>query len=334
MELSSKNIIAGRWNELLGFGRVDAYGALTAQFPSLQEDASDEWDEAEPVSLNQTVSDKIDMPMDDDWYQFDIPSQANITIQFTNQSDYLDLVGVLYQKSGDHLMEKDIIDNGDAGEDEKFTVKLQAGTYYLAIYDFFNHWSDDNYQLKISSPALQPDDSGKFPDISNHWARADIENLANQGLITGYPNGNFGPDDPITRASAATLISRVIGLSEGAETAEFADVPSNHGAYDAISAVENAGIMVGDEHNQFHPNARLTREEMAAILVRAFHLTGTAQVSFSDVKSNSWSYPYINTLVANSITGGFPDGTFGPKKHITRAEFVTMLSRAMKQNAN
>lgn len=331
LELSCSNTVAGSWNRLFGYGRVDAYRALTVQLPSIQEDAPDDWNDAKLLNLNETVSDKINMPMDDDWYRFEISSQTDITIQISNESDHLDLVGAIFQRDGNQLVEKDVIDDGNSGEEETYSVRLKAGTYYVAIYDFFNHWSSENYQLKIAASSRQPENPTSFSDISHHWARADIENLASQGFITGYPNGNFGPDDPITRASAATLISRIAKLPKDGITITYTDVSQSHWAYGSIAAVTNAGIMIGDERNRFNPDARLTREEMAAILVRTFHLTGTTQVSFSDVKANVWSYPYINTLVANNIAEGYLNGTFAPKRSITRAEFVTMLARVMKQ---
>ena len=56
---------------------------------------------------------------------------------------------------------------------------------------------------------------GEFTDISGHWAKDYIENLARQGIISGYADGTFRPDQPITRAEAAALVSKA--LSDAAE---------------------------------------------------------------------------------------------------------------------
>ena len=171
--------------------------------------------------------------------------------------------------------------------------------------------------------------SATFPDIMGHWAKEDILFLAQRELITGYPNGNFGPDDPISRASVATILVRELGLSMD-DNQQFDDVPANHWASGNIGAAANQGIITGNGHGEFKPDDPLTREEMAAILVRAYELTGSSTISFPDVDENSWSYPYIEKLVANNITTGLPDGTYAPKKNISRAEFSAMVARVIR----
>jgi hypothetical protein len=335
MELTGANIVAGNWNPNYGFGRVNAYGALTVQLPSLADESPDTSEKAEPIDVNQVVTDRINMPMDDDWYTFDISKQADVTIQLSNFAEYLNVVGILFKKDGGQLVESQVIDDYDSGENETYSVRLDAGTYYLVVYDFYNHWSTEEYQLEILAPSLAQEDSDDqdtpiFPDIVNHWARVNIEKLARQGFIFGYPDGSFGPNDMINRASTATLIGRVLGLQPDPEAIQvFSDVPSNHWASGNIGAVTKAGIMIGDENGLFHPDSQLTREEMAAVLVRVFQLTGTSTKTFSDVSVKSWSYPYIEKLIANNIAYGYPDGTFRPRNSITRAEFATMVERGL-----
>lgn len=336
MELTGANIVAGNWNPNYGFGRVNAYGALTVQLPSLADESPDTSEKAEPIDVNQVVTDRINMPMDDDWYTFDISKQADVTIQLSNFAEYLNVVGILFKKDGGQLVESQVIDDYDSGENETYSVRLDAGTYYLVVYDFYNHWSTEEYQLEILAPSLAQEDSDDqdtpiFPDIVNHWARVNIEKLARQGFIFGYPDGSFGPNDMINRASTATLIGRVLGLQPDPEAIQvFSDVPSNHWASGYIGAVTKAGIMIGDENGLFQPDSQLTREEMAAVLVRVFQLTGTSTKTFSDVSAKSWSYPYVEKLVANNIAYGYPDGTFRPRNSITRAEFATMVERGLE----
>lgn len=92
--------------------------------------------------------------------------------------------------------------------------------------------------------------------------------------------------------------------------------------------------MGGYPDGSFKPNDPVSREELAATIVRAYNLSGEATVKFSDIKSGSWSYGSVQTLVANKITTGYPDGTFKPKKSVTRAEFASFLTRTIKGSGN
>ncbi|WP_249664250.1 S-layer homology domain-containing protein, partial [Lysinibacillus sp. D4B1_S16] len=86
------------------------------------------------------------------------------------------------------------------------------------------------------------------------------------------------------RAEAATTIARALNISTTKDS-KFKDVSKGHYAYSAIAAVEQAGIIKGQEAGKFNPNGQLSRAEMAAILTRSYKLTGTSKVSFKDVKS-------------------------------------------------
>ena len=140
----------------------------------------------------------------------------------------------------------------------------------------------------------------------------------------------FGINDSITRAAAALVIAKELDLP--LQHGTFNDVKQTHWASEYIGAMEAAGILSGYNDGSFRPNASLSREEMATLIVRAYNLTGESPVQFSDVKKDSWSYDYIETLVANKIVTGFPDGTFHPKEPIKRAEFAVMMSKLLNED--
>ena len=171
-----------------------------------------------------------------------------------------------------------------------------------------------------------------YTDVAKgHWAFSDIQSLNNKSLIKGYANGTFKPEASITRAEAATIIARALNLTTTKES-NFKDVSKDNYAYSAIAAVEQAGIIKGQEVGKFNPNGQLSRAEMSAILTRAYKLTGSSKVNFTDVKSTHWAYSDIQALVANNLTGGFPDNTFRPNTQITRAEFSSFLNRCLALN--
>lgn len=168
-----------------------------------------------------------------------------------------------------------------------------------------------------------------YTDVKkSHWAFSTIQSLNDRSLIKGYSNGTFKPEASISRAEAATIIARALNLTTDKGTS-FTDVKKSHYAYNAIAAVEQHGIIKGQEVGKFNPEGKLTRAEMSAILTRAFHLKGTSTVSFKDVKSTHWAYGNIQTLVANKLTEGFPDNTFRPDVQITRAQYASFLDRSL-----
>lgn len=163
-----------------------------------------------------------------------------------------------------------------------------------------------------------------------HWASSTIEYLNTNELTKGYPNGTFKPESTITRAEAATIIARALGISK-TQQPTFTDVKTTHFAYDAIAAVAEKGVLTGREASKFSPEGKLTRAEMATILKRAYNLTGTTELPFKDVNSSHWAYEAIQTVYQNQLTGGYPDNTFKPNNSITRAEFATFLTKILQK---
>ncbi|MDG0795149.1 amidase family protein [Cohnella ginsengisoli] len=164
-----------------------------------------------------------------------------------------------------------------------------------------------------------------FTDTTYHWAKASIDVLIAKGLLTGYADGTFRPNAGLTRAEAIKVIAAYLGL-EGKESS-FADVSSTHWANKFIGATAEAGLMTGYGDGTFRPDEKMSRSELAALIARAFKLTGTGQTSFKDVKGNAWSYAYIDALASNQIITGYTDNSFKPEQGITRGEFATIMAR-------
>ncbi len=165
-------------------------------------------------------------------------------------------------------------------------------------------------------------------DVEGHWAEREIHYAIEENWMRGYSDSEFGANEPLTRAEMAVVLSRILNLSP--KTASFTDVPQEHWAALSISAVSEEGYMMGYPDGSFSPNSLISREELAATLVRAFPLTVEGEeVHFSDVASERWSFEAIQTLVSNGIVSGYPDGTFQPTQPVTRAELAVILQRMM-----
>lgn len=155
--------------------------------------------------------------------------------------------------------------------------------------------------------------------------------------VTGYEDNTIRPDNNITRAEAAALISRIssgFDSDKDYDVSKFADVDS--GAWFAKNvgyAAEN-NIVRGYEDGSFRPQNTITREEFAAMICRFMKYDTSASEVFSDVPSEHWAAPYIAAMKANGIISGYEDGSFGLGKNITRAETIAIINRALGRVPN
>ncbi|WOV83356.1 NlpC/P60 family protein [Sporosarcina jeotgali] len=185
--------------------------------------------------------------------------------------------------------------------------------------------------FSLASPAS----AGKiFSDVGDQYAaKAELEFLAEQGIVTSGPSVAYGINQSITRLEASAMLVRALKLdTTNRPDPQVADVKKRSAGYDIIATVVDENIMVGNLKKEFNPNAMLTRAEMAAILVRSFDLqqppkTNTFQ--FTDVNVKSFAAPSISILFANNITFGYPDHTFKPAMTLTRAHFGIFLARIL-----
>jgi Phosphodiester glycosidase/S-layer homology domain len=208
-----------------------------------------------------------------------------------------------------------------------FPIKFKQ--IYFAETDVAKHNKGTIYFEKLQAIYNENYKEPVFTDLDQTpWAIPSILRLTSQSIINGYQNGKFGPKDNITRLQAATMISKQMGLdTQNVTNPGFTDITPETYGYATIAAVANVGAINGFPDNTFRPNATLTRGEMAAIIDRAYKLSGETTESFSDVTPGYWAYESIQKMLANNLAGGYPDGTFRPKNPIIRAEFSVMLDR-------
>ncbi|MCW3790370.1 InlB B-repeat-containing protein [Paenibacillus sp. LS1] len=166
-----------------------------------------------------------------------------------------------------------------------------------------------------------------FDDLSGHWAKEMIEELASQGIIAGYPDGSFHSNENIKRHHMALLFTRAFEFESIREAVSFSDVSPSHPSYEAVMSLQQAGIVDG-ANGAFNPNHSLTRAEMAKILTLAFEIKPGGTVAFQDVPATHWSYNYIAALAELEIVLG-DNGKFKPNELVTRAQFVAMMYRAL-----
>lgn len=172
-----------------------------------------------------------------------------------------------------------------------------------------------------------------FLDIENHWAKEEIDYLAEHGLVDGIGNELFGPDQTVTRAQFAKMISKMLGDVD--YTTVFEDVKTSDWYYESVSKVSAAGIMKGDGE-KFFPEQNITREEIAATSYRLFKYLGCRSeekttFEFLDYEEMSnWAQEDISACAAIKLMNGMEDGRFYPKANATRAESSVIIWRIIK----
>ncbi|MBE7105885.1 S-layer protein [Bacillus cereus] len=170
--------------------------------------------------------------------------------------------------------------------------------------------------------------SQSFPDVPG-WAEESVTYLVNKKVITGMPDGTFSPHSVLSRAEAATIMAKVLGLEvkEG-DKPTFIDSKDNW-ASSYIAAVEKAGVIKGEGSGKFNPYGQMTRAAMATMLVQAYQLdskvNGELPTLFNDVKDH-WGEKFINILVELGISSGIDGTQWQPDKSITRAEAARLVA--------
>lgn len=162
----------------------------------------------------------------------------------------------------------------------------------------------------------------EYTDIKDHWAYDDILTFSQSKIIEGY-NGEFRPDNFITRAEAAVIINRLFSLSEKSEN-HFTDL-DNTWYTDAILALNKVGIMEGDNFNVF-PLNNISKQEALTLIVKALYIPCETQYVYTDANYSQWAKEYVSAVAKRFA---LPNSFFNTdlKQPITRAEFVYILNR-------
>lgn len=180
-----------------------------------------------------------------------------------------------------------------------------------------------------AAPVTEEEQKQMFSDVKNHWAKADIEKMATEGIVGGFLDGTFKPEGKITRAEFAKIICKVLNLGETSGD-KFIDVGEKAWFAPFVYAANEHGLINGVAENLFAPDENITREDATVILYRLLAKEGVAfdaKASFADSEFISdYARDAVAYLAADGIIKG-SNGAFNPKNNLTRAEAVTLISR-------
>jgi hypothetical protein len=187
-------------------------------------------------------------------------------------------------------------------------------------------------QLGIYSLPVLVDRADSFADLPKwHWARRYIEVGRHLGLINGRTTDRYEPAENVTRAEFAKLLACALQLADG--PSPFADT-QGHWAAGFVGALAARGIVNGDlveGQRYFYPEQKISRQEAAAMLARAFRLeAGSSTPTFRDWNEvEPWAQGPVGALVERQWLSGFPDGTFQPKALLKRDQAAKLIGMTL-----
>jgi len=207
----------------------------------------------------------------------------------------------------------------------------------MSVNRDLDKFESDMTRLMAAAPVSPPISSSSVPfDTKGHWAESYVGQLTQRGIIGGFPDGSFKPDDGITRAQFAAIAVKALSLPAASGPANFADVSSSYWANRAIAAVSQAGLVTGFPDGSFKPEDKITRAQALVILAKA--LPGNASGgdtailnSYGDGSSvPAWAAPSVAKAAKAHIIVSYPDPSqIKPNVNATRADVAALTYQTL-----
>ncbi len=180
-----------------------------------------------------------------------------------------------------------------------------------------------------SNPPSKP----SFKDVkANNWYYNAVEFVAANNLFNGVGNGNFAPDNKMTRAMFVTVLGRLHGVQAANAKTQFTDVSSTAYYAGYVAWASKAGIVNGISATQFAPDANITREQICVMMVRYINYakitlkTINKPINFADAaKISSFAKSAVAACQVGGIVNGRTGNVFDPHGTASRAEVATVL---------
>ena len=221
-----------------------------------------------------------------------------------------------------------MVKDGKYGEGERVTVK--GDVFEAPLGKALAGWSTE----EGGKVEYVPGDTFRMPDKSvNLYAVWEDETQIHNAYISGYPDGTVRPDKTITRAEAAVMFYNLLDEKSGYINT-FTDVPENQWYSEAVITLAGMGVVNGYLDGTFRPDAPITRAEFVTMAVNFAKAGKGTYCSFADVSQDMWYYGAVAKASEKGWIGGYPDGTFGPERYITRAEVTVIINRMENREAD
>lgn len=183
---------------------------------------------------------------------------------------------------------------------------------------------------------VQPSGSAStvFSDLSSaHWAYDKIERLCGKGIISGYPDNTFRPDNNVTRAELVKMLMTVVGTAVSYDDVYFNDASPEDWFYESLINAARRKIVFGDTEGNFRANEYVTRQDAAVMLERALESAGSAlsegEPDFYDMDQiDGYAQKSVGKLFSAGVIRGDDQGFFNPKAGTKRSEAASMIYNA------
>lgn len=194
---------------------------------------------------------------------------------------------------------------------------------------------EENVPLSDANLAAKVEAATKGTDAEKHWARQEMGELMVLNILKGYPNGNLMPQESVTRAQMAQILSNILDYKK--LDTDFHMTSESKAWYQAaVERVQRLKLMLGDKENNFHPHRVITREEVFTVLGRfgkwdlSMAQANEVLAVFSDSEEISeYARPYLAKMVQKGFIKGDGD-KLNPRQSITRAELSVVIQRMLK----
>jgi hypothetical protein len=171
-----------------------------------------------------------------------------------------------------------------------------------------------------------------FIDVTDHWAESEICFLYNEGIIEGYSDRNFAPNEEITRAEFLKISLLNVGYTVYAvQSAGFTDVNPGDWYYQYVTFARSKGFVTGYTDGSFHPNEPITRAEALQMIMNISGIIDYdylgAETTYTDVNGDDWFATAVAVATEYEIVEGYGDGSFRPNSNLSRAEASVIATR-------
>jgi hypothetical protein len=205
------------------------------------------------------------------------------------------------------------------------------------------HWTNTGLlgtllSLAVLSGSPSIASAANFGDTNGHWAQQYIDALSNAGVIGGFPDGTFRPNQQVTRAQFAAIVNKALQLGGSSSTSPFWDVPNSHWAAGSVAAAANSGLVAGFPDGSFRPEQNVTRAQSLVVLVNGVQPPATNAANVPNILSRyrdsaaipTWAAHHIARAAESNLVVNYPDpALLEPNRSATRAEVAAFTYQTL-----
>lgn len=177
-----------------------------------------------------------------------------------------------------------------------------------------------------------------FTDVpADYWALPFITSLSQRGIISGFEDGTFRPEEPVTRSQYSALIENILPGGSQQDTIDFDDVPSDYWASATIDSAVQAGFLRGYPDGTFQPEAPISKVQVLASLSNGIRLPEVAapeqtlQLFEDRDQIPDWAIPIVASATDSGVVVNYPNrARLNPNQAVTRAEVAALIYQALE----